>query len=462
MINEPKRTGFKQLIDELGHAFSLKDDKADDGVIDKLIRDGIEMEGTNLWVLIFAIFIASIGLNVNSTAVIIGAMLISPLMGPIIGVGYGAGIYDFSLIKRAIKNLAIAVIISLLTSTAYFLISPLTHAQSELLARTSPTLWDLLIALFGGLAGIIGMTRREKSNVIPGVAIATALMPPLCTAGYAISQGNWILVIGALYLFMINSVFIALSAMFIIRYFHVEQKHYVDLKTTQRVKRYTFLIALLTALPSLYLAYALVQEEIFKAKANAFIEQEINTKTIYVAQTHIKPKLKEIDITVMGEYLTPAHIDSLNNKLGHVLKGAHLLIHQANGQGIDVNALKIGLLSDLNSKAIQSTYEKDQLIQSLQAIVSAQQKIEQNNADLQANLLLIQKELLILYPDIEDIWISQGTGLNQTQGGTIDRTFILNLRSKKTITKKEQQKIKDWFAIRLQGHRVKVLVDRPV
>lgn len=462
MINEPKRTGLKQLIDELRHAFSLKDDKADDSVIDTSIRDGVEMEGTNLWVLIFAIFIASIGLNVNSTAVIIGAMLISPLMGPIIGVGYGAGIYDFSLIRRALKNLAIAIFISLITSTVYFLISPLTHAQSELLARTSPTLWDLLIALFGGLAGIIGVTRREKSNVIPGVAIATALMPPLCTAGYEIAQGNWILAAGALYLFTINSVFIALSAMFIIRYFHVTQKNYVDVATTKRVKRYTFAIALLTTLPSLYLAYVLVQEEVFKAKANEFIENAINTKTIYVAQTHIKPKLKEIDVTLMGEYLTPAHIETLNNKLQGILKGSHLQIHQASGQGVDVNALKTGLLSDLNTKAVQTTDEKDQLIQSLQAIVSTQQKEQRDAAELQANMIQIQKELLILYPNIEDIWISKGSGWNQVQGKLPDQTIILNLRSKHVISKKELQKINDWFATRMQGHSIKVLQDRNV
>lgn len=459
-MSEPKPNGLQQLKRELGHAFSLKDDKADDKVIDTLIRDGVEMEGTNLWVLIFAIFIASIGLNVNSTAVIIGAMLISPLMGPIIGVGYGAGIYDFSLIRRGLKNLAIAILISLLTSTAYFLISPLTHAQSELLARTSPTLWDLLIALFGGLAGIIGVTRKEKSNVIPGVAIATALMPPLCTAGYEIAHGNWIFAAGALYLFTINSVFIALSAMFVIRYFHVEQKCYVDIETTKRVKRYTFIIALLTTLPSLYLAYVLVQEEVFKAKANNFIEHEINSKTIYVAQTHIKPKLKEIDVTLMGEFLPPSRIDALNNKLQLELKDAHLQIHQSSGQAIDINALKTGLISDINTKSTQSTDDKDQLIQSLQGIVSAQQKAQQDKANLNANMLQIQKELVILYPTIEEIWISQGTGWDQQKDAIPDPTIILNLRSKHVISKKELQKINDWFATRMQGHSVKVLLDR--
>lgn len=219
---------------------SLKEDKADDDEIDQGIRNGINMRGSNLWVLMFAIFIAAIGLNVNSTAVVIGAMLISPLMGPIMGIGYGVGIYDFPLIRAALKNLTVAAVASLLTSTVYFALSPLTQAQTELLARTTPTIWDVLIALFGGLAGIVGATRREKTNVIPGVAIATALMPPLCTAGYGIANGNWAYFGGAFYLFTINCVFIALSSAVVVRAFHVKQKLFVDEKTHSIVNK-TFL-----------------------------------------------------------------------------------------------------------------------------------------------------------------------------------------------------------------------------
>ena len=150
------------------------------------------MRGATPWILIFAIFVASVGLNVNSTAVIIGAMLISPLMGPIMGAGLGVAVYDFELVKRSLTNLGVATLISILVSALYFSLTPLQQTQSELLARTSPTIWDVLIALFGGLAGIVGITRKEKSNVIPGVAIATALMPPVCTAGFGIATGQWL------------------------------------------------------------------------------------------------------------------------------------------------------------------------------------------------------------------------------------------------------------------------------
>ena len=181
----------------LSLAFDLRSDQGDVQSIDAEIRKGARLGGTNMWVLMFAILIASIGLNVNSTAVIIGAMLISPLMGPIIAIGYGVGVYDFALIRRAFINLGVFVAISLLTSTLYFAVTPLSEAQSELLARTTPNLWDVLIAFFGGAAGMVALTRKNISPITPGGAIATALMPPLCTAGYGLANGNVPFVLGA-------------------------------------------------------------------------------------------------------------------------------------------------------------------------------------------------------------------------------------------------------------------------
>jgi uncharacterized hydrophobic protein (TIGR00271 family) len=198
--------------------FSLANEQDSPQTIHDNIMSGIVFKGTNLWILMVAIVIASVGLNVNSTAVIIGAMLISPLMGPIIGIGYGLGTYDFDLVRQSIKNYLLAVVIGLIVSTLYFSISPLNEAHSELLARTTPTIYDVLIAFFGGLAGFIAIVSRYKGNVITGVAIATALMPPLCTAGYGLATGKWNF-LGALYLLAINTVFIALSALITTRFF---------------------------------------------------------------------------------------------------------------------------------------------------------------------------------------------------------------------------------------------------
>lgn len=459
-------TNFPHWMDkikyELKHAFSLTEDKAEDAEIDKSVRAGIEMEGTNLWVLIFAIFIASIGLNVNSTAVIIGAMLISPLMGPIIGVGYGAGTYDSSLIRQSLKNLAIAIFISLLTSTLYFMISPLTNAQSELLARTTPTLWDVLIALFGGLAGIIGVTRREKSNVIPGVAIATALMPPLCTAGYEIANGSWILAAGALYLFTINSVFIALSSMFIIRYLHVKPKSFVDSQTTRRVKRYTFIIALLTALPSFYLAYILVQDEVFKAKATQFISDKISSKSVYVAQAQIDPKAHVIDVTLMGDFLPSDQLDALRQSLKTYVPDAQLRVHQAANHDLDVNALKSGLLNDLHTYTSKSESQKDQQIQILENLLNKQQQKQAKEFDLSQNTQQISQEMMVLFPQVQKIWLSQGQAWGKDSETVGDQTLILNVLTKRTLKNSDQTKISQWFTERMQGKAVKVIFAKAV
>lgn len=229
------------------------------------IRKGVEFKGTNLWVLIFAIFIASLGLNTNSTAVIIGAMLISPLMGPIMGIGLGVGIQDFNLIKRSFKNLAIATIISIITSSIYFYISPLSEASSELLARTYPTTYDVLIALFGGMAGIVAVASRDRGNVVPGVAIATALMPPLCTAGYALATWQLNYFLGAFYLYFINSVFISFATYIGCRIFKLSTVHnQSDGVKSEKVKRYVMLVVIVTLIPSIYMAYNIIRTSILK------------------------------------------------------------------------------------------------------------------------------------------------------------------------------------------------------
>lgn len=433
---------------------SLKEDKADDADIDKGLRNGINMRGSNLWVLMFAILIAAIGLNVNSTAVVIGAMLISPLMGPIMGVGYGVGIYDFELIRASLKNLAIAAVASLLTSTLYFAISPLTQAQSELLARTTPTIWDVLIALFGGLAGIVGATRIEKTNVIPGVAIATALMPPLCTAGYGIANGNWAYFGGAFYLFTINCVFIALSSAVVTRIYHVKKKQFVDEETATRVKRYAFSVALLTIVPSIYLAYVLVQNEVFKTNAATFVQKEIVTEQTYVTQSNIEPKTKTIEITVIGEYLSKTKLAAISARLADAgLAQAKLIVHQqADQQHIDVTTLKTGLLNDLYLTSQQSIEQKDKVIQQLSAELVNQKR-------LQKQMQQVPHELHVLYPQIKEIWFSQATNWSQENGISDHAVTLLNISTSKPLTKRDQARIKEWIVARMNINAIKLVVE---
>ena len=239
------------------------------------IKKDIEFRGFSLWILIFSIFIASIGLNVDSTAVVIGAMLISPLMGPIMGLGLSLGINDFKLLTKSLKNLGVAVGIGLVVSAFYFLISPISAPSNELFARTNPTLLDVLVAFFGGLAGILAGSRKEKSNVIPGVAIATALMPPLCTAGYGLAHGEWHYFFGALYLFLINAVLIATSTTLIVRYLRFPLVEIVDPVRAKKTSRWFSIGLIVIIVPSIYIMYRTVTDSINQRKIETYLTETV-------------------------------------------------------------------------------------------------------------------------------------------------------------------------------------------
>lgn len=440
----------KMLRDRL----SLTEDKAEDAIIDDRIRGDIHMKGSNLWILMFAILVASIGLNVNSTAVIIGAMLISPLMGPIIGMGYGAGINDFELIRRSFKNLVIATLIGLLTSTLYFLISPLDTAQSELLARTTPTAWDVLIGFFGGLAGIIGATRKEKSNVIPGVAIATALMPPLCTAGFGLATGHWSYFFGAFYLYTINFVFIALSAFLVVRAFNIAEKKYIDHDVAKRAQNYIFAVAIATILPSSYLAYQLVEKEVFKVKATTFVNEQLNFKNTNVAQIKIDPKNREIKVFLIGDHVSQAKLNNISLRLANDdgLKEAKLKVYQTGEQeGIDMTTLKADIITDLynNTKADLEAKEKEI------ALLKEKNKVLLQNQGL---FIAIPNELQALFPKLKNVILSQNYHLSSTDQNQSEIQYILNASSSKQLTKNEYNQIENWLKIRVKNNKVNVII----
>ncbi|HYJ64779.1 MAG TPA: TIGR00341 family protein, partial [Parafilimonas sp.] len=260
----------KNLFDN----FSLNYEKEKYETVIENINNGVVFKGTNLWILIFAILVASLGLNVNSTAVIIGAMLISPLMGPIMGIGLSIGINDLSLLRKALNNYFFASGTGLITSFIYFFVTPLNEAHSEILARISPNIYDVLIAFFGGFAGIIATSSKQKGNVIPGVAIATALMPPLCTAGYGLATLKLNFLLGALYLFIINTVFIALATLITVRLLRFPGKHLATERAEKRAHRIIIAIAIITVLPSIYFAYDIIQQNKFMQQANRFIDLE--------------------------------------------------------------------------------------------------------------------------------------------------------------------------------------------
>lgn len=303
-----------QWIKKIFNFLRLSHEKEDSQLIHDSIEKGIVFRGTNFWILIFAIFIASVGLNMNSPAVVIGAMLISPLMGPISGIGYSVATYNFDLFKRSIKNYGFAVIGGLAASTLYFLITPIHTEHSELLARTSPSIYDVFIAMFGGLAGIVAISSKNKGNVIPGVAIATALMPPLCTAGYGISIGNASYFMGAMYLFLINSVFIALSAMLVSQLLKLPKRSFLLSREIKNTNILVGFVILLTVIPSVYLGITLVRKEKFIKAAELYVSKVSDWEGNYLLKDDVNGDLRTIKLVYVGNEIDQDSQERLREK----------------------------------------------------------------------------------------------------------------------------------------------------
>ncbi|MDB5200789.1 MAG: hypothetical protein JWQ27_198 [Ferruginibacter sp.] len=421
--------------------FSLHNQKEDHENITSSIDNGVVFRGTNLWVLIFAIFVASLGLNVNSTAVIIGAMLISPLMGPIMGVGLGMGINDVALVKKALNNYIIATLVALITSTVFFLLSPLDDAHSEILARTSPTIYDVLIALFGGFAGIIATSSKQKGNVIPGVAIATALMPPLCTAGYGLATLQFSFFVGAFYLYIINSVFIALATFIIARTLKFPYKHLLDGRAERRSKLIIWTVVLLTLVPSIYLGYDLVQQDRFNKNANNFINNEAHYSNDYLLNRKIDAKHKTITLVYGGKEIAPEEIAQTRAQLKkYQLSDARLEIKQGFAYlSENENVSQPDEMKQL-SLALQQTEQKSSVMQhQLDSIKNIQLTGAQLYAELKAQ-----------YPSLKNAVLQPVSMLTDS---TSSSTFYVAV-SIPGLSPANRKRLRDWLIIRLKTNNV--------
>ncbi|WP_106625921.1 DUF389 domain-containing protein [Selenomonas massiliensis] len=405
------------IWDKLKDFFDLHGDIASIQEITERINAGVRFRGTNLSVLMLAIFIASIGLNMNSTAVIIGAMLISPLMGSILGIGYGLARYDSTYSRSSAGSLLAQVIISVATSTLYFFLTPIDGPSSELLARTSPTIWDVLIAVFGGLAGIIGVTRKEGGNVIPGVAIATALMPPLCTAGYGIATGVMAYTVGALYLFFINSFFICLTAFIVLKIIDIPSKIERNSVEFSRQKRYLMAFAVLITLPSCFFAYQSVQKNLENEQAKIYIEENFKAPPrLAISYTLDNEKkmltvftiagISEDDLTALTEklhekkYLRPFQLEVFSAETAEEREKMEAMIDQR--------------LSEVEKSAIPSMQEQ----QTVTALKSAREESEKQGA----YILDWNREARIVFPQISRIAV----GSVRVPAGTGDKSAALS------------------------------------
>lgn len=431
--------------------FNALPDKTDETAIVEQISDGVTFRGANLWVLIFAIFIACLGLNLNSTAVIIGAMLISPLMGPIIGMGLAVGRADLELLKRSLTNYGVSTVISVLTAALYFQLTPLTEAQSELLARTSPTLYDVLIALFGGAAGILALSTGGKGNVIPGVAIATALMPPLCTAGYGLAMGEWSFFFGACYLFFINTVFIALATYVGVRLLQFKPKQFVDKARLAVVNRYIAVIVVVTMLPAVYMTTQIIRQSVFENHVKQFVKQELNHPGTRILSEQADRETKTLDVVALGAALPNEMIEAARQRLADY----QLADYQLNViQGAQSDSL---LLARNNAGTQQSLSGQDQQHLVLQTERVAQ--LERETADyrrLDALAREIAGEVKAVCPKVESIGLSKITETPVDSGAV--HSYVLAVANSRTpLPATDRDRLAKWLKVRTQADSLRLV-----
>lgn len=434
--------------------FALGADAASQEEVNSNIQKGIMIRGTNLWVLIFAIFIASLGLNTNSTAVIIGAMLISPLMGPIIGMGYSMGVYDFNLLKESLRNFLFMIVISLITSAIFFTLPLISSTQSELLARTQPTTYDILIALFGGLAGMVAQTRKDRTGtVIPGVAIATALMPPLCTVGYGLATLQFRFMLGALYLFTINSIFIALASFIVTRVMNFNMIGELEPGKLKKLKRAMVAVIIIVTLPSVLIAISIIQRSAFEANYRNFVDEAFKYDNTFVVESKYEynanpRKQSVIEVRLFGEPLSDNVINNIRGQMSSVyhLPKVDLVVRQSSQEdgGIAITALQSNYTEMLNEKNRQISHLQEQL----SSIRTADTLAVSN----------MTRELGIFVPEINDMSLQRHISYN-TDGAATDTAYIciISFRDDTDIQPKIDL-IKDWLTKRAGATNINILV----
>ena len=432
-IEKNPKTIVSNFISFISHTLSIRDGVIKFAEVVKDTKESAIFKGYNVWILVCSIIIASVGLNVDSTAVIIGAMLISPLMGPIRGIGFGVGTNNLSLIKLSLKNMGITVAVSLVTSYLYFLITPIDQLTNQLFLRTEPNFLDVIIAFVGGLAGVIAAVKGKNDTVIPGVAIATALMPPLCTAGYGLANGEWNFFFGASYLFLINSVLITLSTIIVVRYLNFPKQKYVDSKIERKVKTSIIVFMLVILAPSTYLFYTMIQKTVFENKADEFVNNVIKNGTEGTIDYDTGYSIDScyINIKISGGYAGADMITSWNKlKENYDLKDATLKIYQ--GANIEHLENKLNNLEQngvFNKEVISIINEKDKQINQLA------EKYEllktQSTAKDPMDFDYVLNTFKIDYPELKSVRISRNFSMSLSQ--TVDTTYMMFIQFNDSI-----------------------------
>lgn len=416
--------------------------------IDAMMLENTVIHGPNMWILMLAVLIASIGLNMNSTAVIIGAMLISPLMSGIMTMGYSLAVRDLRLLRRALIRFGTQVMISLISSTVYFLITPLDSPTAEMIARTSPTIWDVLIALFGGIAGAIGNTREKKGNVIPGVAIATALMPPLCTAGYGIASGQPSFFLGAFYLFLINTLFISLSTMLVTMMLRVPYHRNVSDKKQKQINRIIALITIVAAVPSIFFGATTVISSVMDNNISSYLSGEFIFSGTTVVQSSADKAAKTVSVSLVGTPISDDVIAMLEQEMPkYGLDGYHLIVTQNK---------TITPTDEGNADKITIALQENRINELEQILSMCEQEIstlKDENSKLQTTVdyTALSEKAAKIFTELENV----RCGIISDSAG--DYTLLIG-ETKQQLTETDQKHIKSWLAAETGSSRCELLV----
>lgn len=452
---------FAELTAFLGDLLSIRHDTDYEKTREGIIRD-IPFKGHTIYILICSVFIASIGLNLNSPAVIIGAMLIAPLMGPILGAGFAIGVNDAPLLFKSLKNFGVMVFVSLFTATMYFALTPLVEYQPELLARTKPTTLDIFVAIFGGAAGIVAGSRKEKSNVIPGVAIATALMPPLCTSGFGLATGNWNFFFGAFYLFMLNSIFICVATFIGVRYLRFPMKVFVDEAREKRVKFYMTLGVVVVILPSLYIFWGVLKESYFKSYAESYIANVVrmegaklvSSKLVYDDKTPI------IELFLIGEDVPEDTVAVWKSQMPYYkLDNARLEIYKSGGAARGSDELQ-AISGQIRADIVEDLFIKsrDEITDREAAIADLQKEVEFLRGG-QVKIRGLSRELKVQFEDLERVSFALMEEADGT--GAVDTipTFLVRWseRARPAEIRKNEEVLGNLMKLRLDLDTVRVI-----
>ena len=441
---------LEKLLAKVRNHFNLMADREDEQqVIDDISRNAV-FNGANVWVLIFAIFVASLGLNVNSTAVIIGAMLISPLMGPIIGMGLAVGINDLDLLKRSFRNYAVATVVSVVTATIYFIFSPYKEVQSELLARTSPTLYDVMIAFFGGAAGIVALcTKGKGGNVIPGVAIATALMPPLCTAGFGLATGRWLFFLGAFYLFFINTVFIALATTLGVRLMKFHQHVFITTERGRHAKKVLVTIVVLTMIPAAVMTWQIVKNELLNNHVKEFVATELQQNGTLILQSDINKDKQLLRIVAIGKKISEAQQKEARKRMPHygLEKFQLRIIQEAQTDSMSHLNKELAQVSSNHQQLLELSAENTELERQLNEYVRYENMSNE-----------IRGEMSVLFPHIKTLGIAK-TAETNSKNDSVSHfiSAIVSTHGHTSLGTDERHKLANWLKARTHADSLVVV-----